>query len=140
MKWWKRLYSILMDLIYCFHLASSTWKLRRRIYTEEKAKIVTAVWGTTCIQILVALAIFHQEDFKNRMNLSFYSYHPGVIHAFLHIILVQLILFFISSLCNSSFSSYRPGPIHPFLHIILVEHNYTVAMSPKQQRRPLPSL
>ena len=28
---------------------------RRRIYTEEKAKVVTAVWGTECIPFLAAL-------------------------------------------------------------------------------------
>ena len=60
------------------------------------------------------------------MNSSFSSYHLGATHPFLYIILVQLILFFISSwcnssLCNSSFSSYRPGATHPFLHIILVQ-------------------
>ena len=71
----------------------------RRIYTEEKAKVVTAVWGTEFIQVLATLAILHPNEFKNSMN--------------------------------SSFSSCPPGAIHPFLHIIL---------SPKEQRRPLPSL
>ena len=85
--------------------------LRRRIYTEEKAKVVAAVWSTEFIQFLAALAIFHQDDLNNRMNLSFSSYHPGpgAIYPFLHIILVQFILFFISSWCNSSFSKYHPG-------------------------------
>ena len=36
--------------------------------TEKKAKIVAAVWGTELIQFLVALAIFHQEDLKKRIN------------------------------------------------------------------------
>ena len=94
---------------------------RRMIYTEEKAKVVAAVWGTECIQFLAMLAIFHQDYLKNRMNSSFSSYHPGAIQPFFHIILVQFVLFFISSWYNSSFSSYHPGAIHHFLHIILVQ-------------------
>ena len=57
----------LMDL--CSH--------RRRIYTEEKAKVVAVVWGTELIQFLAAPAILHQDDLKNRTNSSFSSYHPG---------------------------------------------------------------
>ena len=34
---------------------------RRRIKTEEEAKVVTAIWGT---EFLVVLAIFHQNDLK----------------------------------------------------------------------------
>ena len=30
---------------------------RRRIFTEEKAKVVAAVWGTEFIQFLAALAV-----------------------------------------------------------------------------------
>ena len=59
---------------------------RKRIYTEEKANVVAAVWGTELIQFLALLAILHQDDLKNKMNASF-----------LHIIRVQFILFFISS-------------------------------------------
>ena len=33
-------------------------KYRRRIKTEEKAKVIAAVWG--------ALDIFHQDDFEKR--------------------------------------------------------------------------
>ena len=40
----------------------------RRIYTEEKAKVVAAAWGTEFIQFLAVLAIF--QDLKNRMILS----------------------------------------------------------------------
>ena len=40
---------------------------RRRIYTEEKAKVGAAVWWTELIQFLAALDIFHQDDLKNRM-------------------------------------------------------------------------
>ena len=57
---------------------------RIRIYTEEKAKVVAGVWGTKCIKFLVALAILHQDNLKNRMNSSFSSYPPGEIHPFLH--------------------------------------------------------
>ena len=37
---------------------------RRKINTEEKAKVVAAVWETELIQFLAALGIFHQDDFK----------------------------------------------------------------------------
>ena len=62
---------------------------RRIFYTEEKAKVVTAVWGTECIKFLAALALLHQDDLN-----------VGWIH-----------LSFIWSWCNSSFSSYYPGAI-----------------------------
>ena len=32
---------------------------RRRVNTEEKAKVVAAVWGTEFIQFLSALAVLH---------------------------------------------------------------------------------
>ena len=41
---------------------------RRRIKTEVKAKVVTAVWETDLIQFLAALDVFHKDDFKDRMN------------------------------------------------------------------------
>ena len=31
--------------------------------TEEKAKVVVAVWGKELIQFFAAQAIFHQDDF-----------------------------------------------------------------------------
>ena len=49
--------------------------------------------GTEFFQFLAALAILHQDDLKNRMNLSISSYHPSAIYPFLYIILVQFILF-----------------------------------------------
>ena len=61
----------------------------RRIYTEEKAKVVAAVWGIECIQFLAALAVLHQDytyeekgelhqdDKKKRINSSCYSNRPG---------------------------------------------------------------
>ena len=57
---------------------------RRRINTEEKAKVVAAAWRTELIQFLAALAILHQDDQKK-------------IHPILHIVLVQFILFSKSS-------------------------------------------
>ena len=66
---------------------------------------------------------FAPDDLKNRMNSSFYSNHPGAIHPFLQIILMQFILSFKSSWCNSSFSSNHPGAIHPFLQIVLEQNS-----------------
>ena len=43
---------------------------RRRIKTEEKAKVVAAAWGAELIEFLAALAILHQDDLKNRVNLT----------------------------------------------------------------------
>ena len=40
----------------------------RRIYAEEQAKLVAAVWGTEFIKFLVALAIFYQDDVKDIMK------------------------------------------------------------------------
>ena len=57
---------------------------RRRICTEF-------------IQCLDALAIFHQDDLKNKM-----------IHPFLHIILVQFILFFRSSKRGKELNTFCP--------------------------------
>ena len=37
--------------------------LRRRIKSEEKAEVVSSVWGEEFIQFLAALAIFVQDDF-----------------------------------------------------------------------------
>ena len=66
-----------------------------RIYTEEKAEVV--VWVT---EFLAALAILHQDDLTNRMNSSFSSHRCSAIYPFLHIVLVQFIIFFISSWCK----------------------------------------
>ena len=54
---------------------------RRRINTEEKAKVVAALWGAEFVQFLSALAVFtvkrfeeydelQQDDLKKRMNSS----------------------------------------------------------------------
>ena len=46
----------------------------------------------------------------NYFPLGWFEERDGfMIHPILHIVLVQFILFFISSWCNSSFSSNRPG-------------------------------
>ena len=50
---------------------------KRRFYTEEKVKVVVAVWGTNYIQFLAALAVLHQDDIKKKMNLSYSSNFPG---------------------------------------------------------------
>ena len=39
-----------------------------KICTEEKAKVVTAVWGIEFIQFLAVLAVLQQDDLKKRMN------------------------------------------------------------------------
>ena len=41
---------------------------RTGVFTEEKAKVVAAVWGTEFIQFLAALAIFHQDYMKKGRN------------------------------------------------------------------------
>ena len=74
----------LVDFFYPFY------NHRRRIKTEEKAKVVAAVWGTEFIQFLAALAILHYRTIlENRMNSSFCLIHLGA--------------------CNSSYSSSRPS-------------------------------
>ena len=40
---------------------------RRRIYTEEKAKVAAASWGIELLQFLAPLTILLQNDFKNRV-------------------------------------------------------------------------
>ena len=62
---------------------------RRRIKTEEKAKVIAAAWRAELIQFLAALATYsaigryeqqddlHQDHMKSRMNSSLSSNHPG---------------------------------------------------------------
>ena len=45
-----------------------TWDHRRRMKTEEKAKVVAAALGAELIKFLAALAILHQDVLKNRKN------------------------------------------------------------------------
>ena len=60
-------------------------KHRRRIKTEDKAKVVAAVWGTELLPFLAALAILHKDNLKNRMHLSYSPNRPGGIHPILQI-------------------------------------------------------
>ena len=55
---------------------------RRRINTEDKAKVVAYVWGEEVIQFLAALAFLQRTILNNTMNSSFS---------------------FKSSMCNSSY-------------------------------------
>ena len=107
-KWYPRLHAATQKLYLAFSLifdkkrgGSCSLKQvpasqRKRIKTEEKAKVVSTVWGKEFIQFLAALAILHytvqcRTIFKNRMNWFF---------------------FFKSSWCNSSYSSKRPSAKH----------------------------
>ena len=49
------------------HVVGADQYHRRRIKTEEKAKVVSAVWGMELIQFLAALGIFHQDDLNKRI-------------------------------------------------------------------------
>ena len=42
------------------------WENRRRIYTEEKAKVVAAAWGTELLQFLVARSFLNLDNLKIR--------------------------------------------------------------------------
>ena len=59
--------------IYCTVVRFSQ---RRRITTEENAKIVAAVWGIERIQFLAARAILHHDDLKKGMNSSYSATRP----------------------------------------------------------------
>ena len=59
---------------------------RRKIYTEKKAKVVAVSWGIEMLQCLTASAILQQDELKNRLIFT--------------LVLVQISLFFKSSLCN----------------------------------------
>ena len=41
---------------------------KRRIKTEEKARVDAAAWGTELIKFLAAIAIFYPDDLNKRMN------------------------------------------------------------------------
>ena len=65
---------------------------RRRLKTEEKAKVVAAVWGIVLIIFLAAIAILHQDDLNKGMSSScssYSSYLLGAIHPILQIVLLQ---------------------------------------------------
>ena len=53
------------------HVEPGEWyRHKRRINTEEKAKVVAAAWGTELIQFLAALANLHQDDMKKSIYTS----------------------------------------------------------------------
>ena len=52
----------------CVEYTEYRWRHRRRMYTEEKAKVVAAVSVTALIQFLAEQAILHQDDMKKRIT------------------------------------------------------------------------
>ena len=62
---------------------------KKKMKTKEKAKVVSAVWGTEFNSLPHALAIFHQDDLKKGMDSSYSSFRPSAIHPILHIVLVK---------------------------------------------------
>ena len=56
------------NYIICRTQKLKTWDHRRRMKTEEKAKVVAAALGAELIKFLAALAILHQDVLKNRKN------------------------------------------------------------------------
>ena len=85
---------------------------RRRIKTEEKAKVVASVWGEEFIKFPAALAIMTRTILKNRMKSSISLNHP-----------VQFILYFKSSSAKQ-----------------LARQGIEYILPHKQKRRPLPFL
>ena len=62
---------------------------KRKIYTEDKAKVVASVWGTEFIHFLAVLAVLHQDDMNKRVNCTRVIYGKGGIHPTLQIVLVE---------------------------------------------------
>ena len=56
---------------------SVPFNYRRRINTEEKAKVVTANWGTKFIQFLATLAVLNYCRTKNMMNGTRITWRKG---------------------------------------------------------------
>ena len=79
---------------------------RRRINTEEKSKVVAAIWGAQIASVCCHasyLGLWHKcdkDDSRKRMNSFYYSNRPGASHPILQIFLVQFFLFFNSTLCK----------------------------------------
>ena len=118
------------------HAAPRVYLLKVRIIeeekqTEEKAKVITIVWGTETIQFHAALQIQHQDDLKKKINRRKDVWQNGCFRK-MDYLLVHT----------------KPNPLLPngsssknVLQIILAA-NWLVGHSipsPKQQRRPLPS-
>ena len=51
---------------YLNNFAFDTSIRKRRIYTEEKAKVVAAAWGTELLQFLVARSFLNLDNLKIR--------------------------------------------------------------------------
>ena len=67
-----------------------SWGHRRKIDTEEKAKVVAASWGTELLQVLAALAFLHQDDiWRIGWFASYSSTRPVANQPILQIVLVQ---------------------------------------------------
>ena len=60
--------SLFIDYLVCIEYFRDPCSHRRRIKTEEKAKVVVSVWVSEFIKFLAALAVLHKDDSKNRMN------------------------------------------------------------------------
>ena len=80
----------------------------RMIYTEGKAKVVAAAWGKEFIQI--------------PCRASYLA--PGIIHPFLHNILVQFILFFIPSWCKELTTFYPPNTSDDLCLLFCILYNF----------------
>ena len=61
---------ILTEYASSLHSAVCTPFHRRRIKTEEKAKVVVDDWGAESVHFFAALGILGQADIKHRMNCS----------------------------------------------------------------------
>ena len=85
----------------------------RRIYTEDKAKVVAAVWGIYFIQFLAALAVLPPDNMKKRMSRTRMIWRQEWIHPVLQIIVRSVLL--MSSTCwpeQASASSMWPRKAH----------------------------
>ena len=75
---------------------------RRRICIEDARQRPSLLFGGKNLFNSLPRQLFPPGRLKNRMNSSFSLCHLGATHPFLHIILVQFLLFFISSWCKTA--------------------------------------
>ena len=75
-------------LVHCVQTEESLLH-RKRIYSEEKAKVVAAVWGKNLFNSLTRKLFCTGIILKNRMNSYFSSNHPGAFHPILQFVLLQ---------------------------------------------------
>ena len=68
-------FDILCKMTSCEYLGLQTCRAKRqensdyhrlRINTEEKAKVVAAVWGTEFLQFLSVMAVLHWDELKEK--------------------------------------------------------------------------